>query len=208
MLVSDGNWHRLAADASRVTGNLLARALGLSLHKAETHCRPCGVAHTGRSHQRYTTVLLKQSLQYLISIIPWSTRSCGGEFATDSPAGHFEAAKVITSDNIPLSEPIPSVMAGFACIALLGPHIFFAYSSAFAPKGIRFPPVSGHFHRGSALPRCARIAEIRLKQTTHPPPRCPVARLSQNPGAGRRGELAPQGYANMSPVPGPSRGFG
>src|SRR6266568_111220 len=31
----------------------------------------------------------------------------------------------------------------------------FAYSSAFAPKGVRFPPVSGHFHGGSTLPRCA-----------------------------------------------------
>jgi hypothetical protein len=68
----------------------------------------------------------------------------------------------ITSDNIPLSEPIPSVIGWIRLRCPARTAHLFVSSSAFAPKGVRFPPVSGHFHRGSALPRCARLGHPGL----------------------------------------------
>ncbi len=79
-----------------------------------------------------------------------SSRQC-----THPAANSCRAGGRITSDNIPLSEPIPSVIGWIRLRCPARTAYLFAPSSAFAPKGVRFPPVSGHFHRGSALPRCA-----------------------------------------------------
>ncbi len=79
-----------------------------------------------------------------------SSRQC-----THPAANSCRAGGRITSDNIPLSEPIPSVIGWIRLRCPARTAYLFAYSSAFAPKGVRFPPVSGHFHGGPTLPRCA-----------------------------------------------------
>jgi hypothetical protein len=74
----------------------------------------------------------------------------------------------ITRDNIQLSEPNPSVIGWIRLRCPARTAYLFASSSAFAPKGIRFPPVSGHFHRGSVLPRCAMCGRLRVgKENLH-----------------------------------------